>query len=223
MELAPSLLGASRLRDVEYAPKEPRGGATISGRTCPLEIPMDFSVTCSCGNSISVSAANAGGDVRCACGKLITVPSLSDLREGIGHTKYDLGIVGRVRKAIADKELPSGRVCLKCGIETTSTLCFSVECERPWRSDGGFWKYFFVYLLAPIWIFAYVRREQDSAEVFGRETVVDVPLLICPVCQPTLRKSWRKSLIALLQKVPLYKQLLHEYPQSTVSIADKCR
>ncbi len=51
--------------------------------------PMTYSVPCECGKTLAVIATDAGTDMRCECGRLVSVPILSQLRQqsGQGHTK----------------------------------------------------------------------------------------------------------------------------------------
>lgn len=192
---------------------------TVGDRT--MESRMNFTISCPCGKDVTVTATDAGVEVRCHCGNVNTVPSLSELRRAAGQSRYNQGIVDRVKQNVADRVLPSESACVKCGVPTGGVLYLTVECERTYRSGGGFWKHFFLFLLAPIWIWGQLRRDY-STEVFGRETFLDVPLLICPSCEMAIRKSrLARARKALLKKVPLYAELLREYPQATVSVSNK--
>lgn len=185
---------------------------------------MDFSITCSCGKRITVTAAHAGAQVPCLCGKLNEVPSLSELRHAVGQVRYNLGIVDRIRQKVDEGVVPSESVCAKCGAETGGTLYSFVECERTWNTEGGFWKHFFLILLLPVWIWDQLRRDYGSPDVLGRETVVETPLRMCPECQSMVRNArGTRALLALLQKVPLYQELLREYPHATISVSTKQR
>jgi hypothetical protein len=185
---------------------------------------MEFSIGCPCGKRIVVTAAQAGTEARCVCGQLNTVPLLSELRHGAGQSKYNLGIVDRIRKKAAEGALPSESVCVKCGVQTSGLLHFIVECERTWVTGGGFWKHFFLLLLGPVWIWAQLRKDQNSAEVFGRENVVEVPLRLCSQCQAGVREFRNtRAMRALLQEVPLYQELLREYPEATINVSNKQR
>jgi hypothetical protein len=172
---------------------------------------------------ITVTAVQAGAEVRCLCGEVNAVPSLSELRHSVGQPRYNLGIVERIRQKVATGDLPSESACVKCGVQTSGILFCDVECERPWRSGGGFWKYFFLFLLAPVWLwFGQALKDSRRPEQFGRETVVEVPLRMCPECQSAVRTSdsaW--ELESLLQKVPLCHELLCEYPEATITVSSK--
>ena len=189
-----------------------------------LAIRMDFSISCPCGKTTSVTAVQAGSEVRCLCGKLNAVPSLSELRHGAGQARYNLETRGPDQAGSGRASLAFGRRCAKCGLQTSGTLCFVVECEQPWSTGGGFWKHFFLWLLAPVWIWGVLLRDYKSDEVFGRETVVEIPVRMCPDCQAAVRNSpSTRAMTALLHTIPLYHQLLREYPKATIGISGKQR
>lgn len=53
----------------------------------------------------------------------------------------------------------------------------------------------------------------------GRETVVRVPLPVCDLCQKRVsRTKNQRKLHALLRTVPIYAQLLDEYPDAQVIV-----
>jgi hypothetical protein len=182
---------------------------------------MDFSIGCSCGRTIAVTAAQAGSEVRCNCGQVNAVPLLSELRRSIGQSKYNLGIIDRIRQQVADGVLPAGNLCARCGAETSDALPLLVECERTWSHGGGFWRHFSLFLLGPIWFWGLLRRDYNNPEVFGRESVVELPLRMCQSCQTTVRQTGSTAAkVRLLQKVPLFEELLREYPQARIVSSD---
>ena len=78
---------------------------------------MPFSIDCNCGNQLSVSAAKAGGEVECACGCVLGVPSLGQMKRGVttpssvtmpdGSTgEPSAGSQGRDTRESADNECP---------------------------------------------------------------------------------------------------------------------
>jgi hypothetical protein len=56
-------------------------------------------------------------------------------------------------------------------------------------------------------------------DTVGRETVVKTPVKVCPLCAAEAVKSQRREeLVRLLERVPLYRQLLKKYPAAHVAI-----
>src|SRR5262249_42237017 len=101
---------------------------------------MDLSVTCDCGKNIKVSAAQSGSGLNCSCGRTIDVPALGELRRLAGHSRYDVGIVDRLRQLSSEGSLPLGNNCLNCGLATDCISTCRIECERPWSKENGYWK-----------------------------------------------------------------------------------
>jgi hypothetical protein len=187
-----------------------------------------FNVHCSCGEPIEVTAAHAGSEVACRCGRTVPVPSLSELRRSAGQSGYAAGIADRIRQKFADGRLPIETACVECGRETADTLVCFVECERSWASGPGCWKKFFTLLsaivvapctmiwavLALLWFF-----KDDRPEVQGTELVVEAPLRMCGECQDRMQKSpGTRELTDLLRRAPLYHELLREYPRAAVVV-----
>lgn len=182
---------------------------------------MHFSIGCACGKTIAVTAAQAGAEVRCDCGQVNAVPLLSELRRSVGQSKYNLGIVDRIRQQVADGALPAENACARCGVQTSDALYLLVECERTWSAGSGFWRHFFRLLLTPIWIWNLFRRDYNNPEVFGRESVVELPLRMCRTCQTTVQQTGSTAAkVRLLQKAPQFEELLREYPQARIVSAD---
>jgi hypothetical protein len=181
---------------------------------------MELSVTCSCGKKIVVTPASAGDEVRCPCGEIRRVPSLSELRRGAGFSSYDVGIADRIRQKLADGQLPTEIKCVNCGAETDGVLRCVVECERPWAAGGGFWKHFLLFLCAPVFLWGQLGRDYKCPEVLGRETVVKTPLRICAKCLTKLGEPPNaRDLRVLLRAVALYDELLNEYPRATIHVS----
>jgi hypothetical protein len=187
---------------------------------------MTFTLSCSCGKTITVDAAQAGAEVRCLCGKLNGVPSLSELRYGAGQARYDVSAVDRIRQKVAEGSLPTETECVKCGSQTQDILFSFIECERPWITGGaGFWQIFFAALVLPYWFLLRMsNKAYDNPRVFGRETVVETPLRMCLQCQSAVRGSHGvRALAELIRKVPLYEELLREFPEAEIGVSSKKR
>jgi hypothetical protein len=177
---------------------------------------MDFEISCTCGATIRVSSVDAGGTKQCRCGNILVVPSLSELRRRSGQQAFCVNIADRLQTMFAAGELPVEKHCTQCGVETSNTLPCTVVCERPYTKGRGFWATALLMLLTPVWILGAVRRDHMNPEVHGRELIVNTPLTLCPACAAEARKR-KARLRELLHRVPLYDQLLNEYPQADCS------
>jgi hypothetical protein len=143
---------------------------------------------------------------------------LSELRRQAGQARYEVDIAAKLQQMFADGELPAESDCVGCGVKTENVLRCSVECERTWtRGGGGFWKTFFLGFFVP---WQYLRQDYGNPEVVGRELVVQTPIRYCDSCWYAMGKKPRKrQVVDLLRAVPMYNQLLLEYPSADVSIS----
>jgi hypothetical protein len=181
-----------------------------------------FSVDCSCGRTIEVKIADAGREIRCSCGTLNHVPALSGLRRNAGMPSYKIGIADRIIQKYNDGQLPLETNCVHCGMPTENTVVCSVECERTRANGGGLWSNVFLLMLAPVWAWQQARKDFNDTEAVGREIVVNAPLRICVKCQSEIKKIDKdRTLRNLLRKIPLYGELLCEYPQAAIHLVRK--
>jgi hypothetical protein len=82
---------------------------------------MTYAVRCECGDAVEVTAAQAGSDVACRCGRLVHVASLSRLREMAGQDAYEAGTIDTINRMIRDGDLPWGDTCAISGLPTTDS------------------------------------------------------------------------------------------------------
>src|SRR5262245_3348928 len=111
---------------------------------------MEYAVACRCGNQIEVRAAQAGSQVQCACGQIVDIPALSQLRHVAGQSRYEIHIVDKVRQMVSDGRLPIGQSCIECGRNTQCISTFIVECQRPQTRGNSYWKTIFLTLTATL-------------------------------------------------------------------------
>ncbi|MCE9552393.1 MAG: hypothetical protein K8T91_03325 [Planctomycetes bacterium] len=52
----------------------------------------------------------------------------------------------------------------------------------------------------------------------GRDTVVRTPLCVDSTCASTLRRASQARLLELLASVPIYRQLIDEYPGAKIIV-----
>ena len=185
---------------------------------------MAFHVECRCGERIEVTAGMAGTEVRCSCGVLNRVPGLSKLRQAAGQGAYITNAVEMINKMLAQGELPPGPDCMICHSPTRATFTCEVVCEKAWvmRRGPGESNAFLTGLalaFAPFWLALTLlaKRDRNEPDVRGRDVTVRVPLRLCGACRRSLGGLRRpRAIKRLLRQVPIYAQLLEEYPGAKV-------
>ena len=185
---------------------------------------MAFHVECSCGERIEVTAGMAGTEVRCSCGVLNRVPGLSELRQAAGQHAYVTNTVEAIRKMLAQGELPPGPNCMICHSPTRATFTCEVDCEKAWavrRGPGESNPVLTGLALAfvPFWLALALlaKRDREEPDTRGRDVTVRVPLRLCGPCRRSLGGLRRpRAIKRLLRQVPVYAQLLEEYPGAKV-------
>ena len=177
---------------------------------------MTYAVYCECGASQHVSAALAGSQVRCACGREIAVPSLSALKSNVGRSA--LGVQFRVRDLLDRGVLPRETRCLLCKTPTETTVYCWATCERPYvKPRTGILKYVaFGLLLGLFGMFLAAAAEESEDEVHGEDVRLRLPLRVCGNCSEQLRDAL--LLKETLLDVPTYAELLERYPATDVSL-----
>lgn len=184
---------------------------------------MSYSVSCACGVTHAVSATQAGSRIACACGRSLDVPTLSSLRKSAGESPFPLSTVERIQAMIRDGSLPSGDVCPYSGRAANDTVFFHVQCERAWERGGDSRQIaeIILYFLLCGWVgalFVAARSKPAKQMVFGRNTLLEVPLRISSdVRKKVLGIRGQKKLRALLCHTPIYSELLREFPDATVA------
>lgn len=152
-----------------------------------------FSLTCSCGGDIEVTAAQAGSNVSCPqCGNPIAVPTLSKLRQTAGDGNPYLSAWGRMAQAAFERQTPFNDRCQVCNSQATvmMPLRTSRVIERSGSDDGGV-------SINPLFV---------SITVAGGQSVVEsvtIPLLFCDRCHGAFRRwlTWETARLLIL--VPL--------------------
>jgi hypothetical protein len=180
-----------------------------------MSVATNYSVQCACGREVSVCKADAGGEVGCSCGQRVNVPRLSALRAAVGEEAYARSTIERIRRMIAAGELPPEPYCLVSFRPTTDVLPVTVECETPCGWQYSWWM---LSLIACVSMALYRRALRDETDVKGREIVVELPMRIAADCQAYVRRFGQSKLRELLSTVPIYAQLLQEYPDARLSV-----
>ena len=187
---------------------------------------MAFHVECDCGQRIEVTAGMAGAEVRCSCGRVNRVPGLSALRQAAGQDAYVTNAVEAIRIMVAQGELPPGPNCMICHSPTGIVFNCEVVCEEAWIRRRGRSNRFLAGLalmFAPFWLTLALRhgRDPNEPDKQGHDVKLRVPLRLCGACRSSLGGLRRaRAIKRLLRQVPIYKQLLEEYPDAKVRSID---
>jgi hypothetical protein len=112
----------------------------------------------------------------------VVVPLLEEFRGRPALTSAS-SVERRVERLIAVGELPLTDACTRCGAMQTIKVV-NVDCGCEWasvRTGGGY-----RFLILPFFHIIH-WQEKPWVEVRGRDTVIPVPLSLCPEC------SWKLS------------------------------
>jgi hypothetical protein len=187
--------------------------ASPKPRSAPGKV---FTVDCSCGRRIGVTASDAGTNVSCDCGKLVRVPSLSALRELSGADPYEAGTIDTINRMISRKELPAGHTCTISREQTQDVLTCSVIVSREIVYQDGFLLRYVLrggllgWLLRTVYLFVKV------APAPGSEIEVPAPIRLSARYHERYRRAGPGRLRRLLRRVPIYAKLMEEYPHARV-------
>lgn len=187
---------------------------------------MIYSVPCECGNRIEVTPVQAGTEIVCDCGQKHNIPLLSELRQMMGQTAYQVGIVGEINRMIRDGELPWGDTCAISGLQTSDSYKICVQYEFTWAKgprNKSYLYLFFILLLLPIWfiwlfvLLIYKAVSEEESKILGHEKEVWIPLRVRKEYHDRFgRTRSQHKLRRWLRTVPVYDQLFREYPKAKI-------
>lgn len=182
---------------------------------------MSYHVTCGCGRSVPVAAADAGADVPCGCGRVVEVPPLHLLRTSTGEA--GVSPVVSIRALLLAGRLPGTRRCAVCDRETDGLAHAAAQCEwavlaggRPTKAEiaGGCLLSSLSCGLGAL-LFAYLLgRGAREAKQYGEDVTLTVPVRACDDCRPGLADP--AALRAALRETPEYAALLDRYPNARI-------
>ena len=178
---------------------------------------MSIPLACSCGQTVPVELSQAGGETACTCGQTMKIPSLSKLRELSGKSAYEAGVIDTINRMVSSGELPSGNRCAVSGEPTADVIDLYVEAERVSQIGTSLPHAALVAALCSP-ILAAVMMMQTPRDV-GRETVVLTPLKVAAKYHRRVSRSGQRALKRWLKTVPVYAQLLQEYPRAQIVFA----
>jgi hypothetical protein len=191
-------------------------------------------LTCECGKEHLAKAADAGTLISCACGRSITVPTLSKLRLLAGKDAYVTNPAEAIRKMQYDGVSPAGDRCITCGAGTPVEYTCHAMCESPRLKHAPvgephslvppFLRIAGIILFGwAIVLFGHLllsrRKRPTENETIGHEVYVTFPLPVCDACAAANGGVTRPAVARkLMVLVPVYKELLDYYPQSVLSV-----
>jgi len=155
---------------------------------------MDFRIKCECGKHVVVTTGSAGGSVQCACGRIVIVPSLTELRRQAGISPYKVNPAQVIEQMLKEGELPPVQPCARCGNPTDEVLDAVAECESSWaggqsvRPDVVDPEVALGIAVGFVEVEELVEVEEDEAK--GGNLIVPVPIRMCRGCQRRLLQVW---------------------------------
>ncbi len=156
--------------------------------------------------------------MECECGRAVAVPSLGRLRELAGQGRYETGPIDRIHSMLKSGQLPVGDRCAVSGEYTHDVFDLWVQAEKMvTRNEHRLVNFLFAVLISPIILSVYVRPARPNV---GRETFVPTPLRVAAACHSRVRKASQRKLKHWLRSVPIYEELLREYPLAAVSLRE---
>lgn len=183
-----------------------------------------YEVPCECGQAILVTSTQAGSQVRCGCGRAVIVPTLSKLRRDAGQPSIVLDTIQRIELMIDQGELPTGVLCPISGRMADATVYFHVQCESVWVRGDERAQVASSLLAALVGVFVGglgawgMSTGARAAEVqeCGRDSYVVIPLRIASTEIQSAKGLDQAALRRLLATVPIYAQLLADYPTAKI-------
>lgn len=177
-----------------------------------------YPVACECGVVHQCPAGYAGTRFACKCGKVVEVPSLSELRTLSGERTLSPEV--EIQALVANDELPAEPDCGLCGCRTTDKLMLMAVCETP-EAPSVAGKVARSGCLIPFfgiwgWIaLAISLRDASNAGPIGRRIEVRLPVRMCQPCASEV-SSW-EVVREVMRRTPVYRRLLDKYPDTSLA------
>jgi hypothetical protein len=181
-------------------------------------------LTCSCGETVTARAKDAGGLTACSCGNSVRVPSLSELRKSAGADPFVTNPSEAIRRQHEQGINPAGDRCLLCGSSSAvfydcKAICESSHVAR--IDDEVDDVQLFRMILNPfrVLLWQLLRRRVTRLEKRGHDVSVTFQLPVCDPCSAMTGKVIKVSTAKkLMRRVPLYANLLDYYPRLKITI-----
>jgi hypothetical protein len=180
---------------------------------------------CSCGRSVVARAPDAGGTIKCNCGKSVPVPPLSKLRTLSGSEAYITNPVEAIRKAQREGNDPAGDKCVVCHSANPTfyrchAVCEQSHIKRTAASDDdstAILRWLFFPLILNV-ILSFMKRD-TTIDRQGHDIEIVFQLPVCDPCSKNFGKPTRPSVAKqIMRNVPLYQELLDYYPGARLRI-----
>ena len=189
---------------------------------------LQAKVPCVCGGSVTARAKDAGGSVKCTCGKLVSIPNLSKLRAMTGADPFVTNPAEAIRKLQLQGIEPAGDICVLCGssapiLYACHAVCESSHLKRIPAADSPSIPRLLTLLFLPhliTWCMLCFRRSEPAeTERRGHDISISFNLPACDPCATTVGNVTRPAVAKqLMVRVPVYKSLLEYYPNMTLSV-----
>lgn len=177
---------------------------------------------CTCGRSVVARAKDAGGSIVCSCGQPIAIPNLSTLRTLAGRDAYVTNPVEAIRKMQNDGNDPAGDKCLLCStarpvIYRCTAVCEQSHVQKTGSDSDGIIRWFILPSFLNVLLSFQNRGSKFERRGHDIEVVFNLPL--CELCATSTGNPTRSAVAKrLMQRVPVYKDLLEYYPALTLKI-----
>lgn len=182
---------------------------------------MSYHIDCECGRTITVRASDAGAEKKCLCGRTNRVPKLSELRQIAGEAAFTVGAVDRIRALQQIGKIPFGE-CMLCGNPTKAAVECEIVCEAPWVKKRSILFWIFACMTLGFVVAAFVKRKEESdEEVHGKDTVIRIPISLCPTCESTHPMGLHVLVYNLLRSNSTYRHLFEEYPNLQIAVVGR--
>jgi len=177
---------------------------------------MDYWVDCTCGNHIDVSAAQAGTSVSCRCGKVVQVPSLTELRRQSIAIDDDVSPEFVIRTVYGSgKVAVGGDACACCRAAAAERVLCTIEYEKPFFKRERFWPLWILFGVFSLPVMLYYLAVRRESRLLSEGRSVDVYVTLCSKCQKSAPE--KGMLEELLRGEPPFARLLVKYPQAEIS------
>lgn len=162
---------------------------------------MDFQLPCDCGQVLVVTPGDAGSSKSCGCGRAVSVPSLSQLRQLSGLAAFEACPADEIQQMVREGQWELTNNCSHCTTPADSVAYLHGICEEAWREAPSilndksrvtvFFLRVFLFLFLNRILFRASPRHpaEDEPQEFGRDVYFTAPLRLCASCHASGEES----------------------------------